>query len=365
MKVLFSGGGTGGHIYPALAAADALRALRPETEIVFIGTPDKIESRVVPENGYAFESIAMKGLPRKNIVKIIGFLFGFGKTLFQAVKKIRRIKPDVAVGSGGYVSVTPLLAARLYGAPLILLESNSYPGLATKLLQRFAEIVHLNYSDAAVYIHDKSKVRMTGNPVRTAKSNLSKDEVKQKLGIPAGKKVMLILGGSLGAGSLNKKLSTIIGSICHEDRYIIWQTGAKDFNLYSSLNSDALQVAAFIDDMTAYYSVADMVVCRGGATTLTELAIFGLPAVVIPSPNVTDDHQTANARALVNMNAALLVEEKNIEQELVEKIEMVIADEKLRGSLSANILASAKPDAAKVVAESIIDTWKKKSGNNV
>lgn len=365
MKVLFTGGGTGGHLYPALAVADELKGLRADAEIVFIGTPDRIESRVVPESGYAFEAIPMRGLPRKSVTGLIGYMFHFSRSIYRALVKIRRIQPDVAVGSGGYVSVPPLLAAKVFGIPLILMESNSFPGLATKLLQRFADVVHLNYSEAGKYIKDKNKIRITGNPVRKSKVTETRIELRTQNRIPADKKVILILGGSLGAGSMNRRIGSVLADLLSGDKYIIWQTGQKDFENCSSYSGESIHIVPFIKNIADYYTMADIVVCRAGATTLTELSMFGLPAVLVPSPNVTDDHQTANAQSLINAGAAVMVKENAIESELVNKVNKILSDEKLYTTFKNNISALARPEAAKVVAESVIEAGQRKRGKNV
>lgn len=365
MKVLFSGGGTGGHLFPALAVAGELKQMNADTEIVFVGTPHRIESTVVPQHGYRFEPLMSSGMPRKNIVKLILYLFEFVLTLLKARKLVKRISPDIAVGSGGYVSVTPLLAARWLGVPLILLEQNSVPGLATKLLQRYAEKIHLNYEDSAAYISNRKNAVVTGNPVRKSENRMSKAEARIKLGIPADKKVLLILGGSLGAGSMNRKIAACKEIFEESDVYTIWQTGNNDFETYKNYASERAEVKPFIDQMDMYYAATDMAICRAGATTISELAYHGLPAILIPSPNVANDHQTGNARALQEKGAAVMIKESEAENRLADEFKRLLTDASLRNELSTNIKKFARPDAARIVAESVISLYRKRKSEHV
>lgn len=361
MKVLFSGGGTGGHLYPALAVADELRQMNADTQIVFVGTPHRIESTVVPAHGYTFEPLMSSGMPRKNIVKLFLYVFEFVATLLRARKLVKRIAPDIAVGSGGYVSVTPLLAAKWLGVPLILLEQNSVPGLATKLLQRFAERIHLNYDDSLRYISNRKNAVTTGNPVRKPHIQLTGQQARARLGLPADKTVLLILGGSLGAASMNKKIADIKEIVKNPDVYTIWQTGKNDFATYKDFTSVTCQVLPFIEEMDVMYRAADMVICRAGATTISELAYYGLPSILIPSPNVANDHQTGNARSLQEKCAAIMIKESETENLLADEFMKLLADKERRDELSRNIQKFSRPDAARHVADSVISLFQKRS----
>lgn len=360
MKVLFSGGGTGGHLFPAIAVAGELKQMNADGEIVFIGTPHRIESTVVPAHGYTFEPLMSSGMPRKNIVKLFFYLFEFASTLLKAKKLVKRIAPDVAVGTGGYVSVTPLLAARWLGVPLVLLEQNSVPGLATKLLQRFAAKIHLNYEDSLKYISNKQNAVITGNPVRRAVTKITRQEAREKLGIPVTKQVLLILGGSLGAASMNKKVAGILDSIKESGVYTIWQTGKNDYDTYKNFSTDTVEVRPFIDEMDVMYKAADMVICRAGATTISELAYYGLPSILIPSPNVANDHQTGNARSLQDKGAAIMIKESEAESRLAEEFKKLLGSPERRGELSRNIKNFSKPEAARAVAESVVALFNSK-----
>jgi len=357
VKVLFSGGGTGGHLFPALAVAGELKQMNADTEIVFIGTPHRIESTIVPAKGYKFEPLMSSGMPRKNVVKLFLYFFEFAFTLIKARKLVKRIAPDVAVGSGGYVSVTPLLAARWLGVPLVLLEQNSVPGLATKLLQRYAEKIHLNYEDSLQYISNRKNAVITGNPVRKSARRITKQEAREKLRLPAEKTVLLILGGSLGSASMNKKIVGIKTVFEKSGVYTIWQTGKSDFETYKASASESFEVRPFIDEMDVMYIAADLVICRAGATTISELAYYGLPVILIPSPNVANDHQTGNAISLQKKNAAIMIRESDAGKHLADEFKKLLTDADLRNALSTNIQKFSRPEAARVVAESVVSLF--------
>lgn len=352
-RFLFSGGGTGGHLYPAVAVAEELLKQLPEAELLFVGTSDRIESRVIPAMGYNYKSIPVAGFARNKGIKNILFPFkllaGMIKSLFIAAK----FKPLVAVGAGAYVTGPILWASSVMGAKIVLLEQNSYPGVTNKILEKRASVIHAAFEDARKYFRFQDKIKITGNPVRSSLKLISKDEAVEKLGLDKSKKTVLIVGGSLGAGSINETIAENIDKL-DGDIQVIWQTGSYYFEKYKSLNSNSVKVMAFIDDMAAVYSAADVLIARAGATTIAEVSLLGLPVIFVPSPNVAENHQFKNAESLVKENAALLVEDKNIKSELIPALTGLINDDNKLDELRENIKKFARPDAARDIVKDML-----------
>jgi UDP-N-acetylglucosamine--N-acetylmuramyl-(pentapeptide) pyrophosphoryl-undecaprenol N-acetylglucosamine transferase len=353
-KFLFAGGGTGGHLFPAIAVAEELKRIKPEAEIMFVGTKEKIEGKVIPKLGFIFKSIWIKGLSRKFYLKNLLFPLKLIVSIVQSLIISIKYKPNVAVGSGGYVAGPAIWAAWVMGAKIILLEQNSYPGVTTRLLERYASEVHISFEDSKKYLRRKNIHHNTGNPVRKELGSVIKQDALKKFGLKGEKKTLLILGGSLGARSINNAVKKNVEKIVENGIQVIWQTGKNYYEKYKNLNSNMVKVFDFIDDMNSAYSASDMLLARAGATTIAEILVLGIPSVLVPSPNVAENHQYYNAKSLADRNAAILIEDNKIETKVSEVVIEILSDDKKLNELSKNALSIAKPDAARVIAQSAI-----------
>ncbi|MFA6978086.1 MAG: undecaprenyldiphospho-muramoylpentapeptide beta-N-acetylglucosaminyltransferase [Ignavibacteriaceae bacterium] len=349
-RFLFAGGGTGGHLFPAVAVAEKIRLMKPEAEIIFLGTKSKIEGRVVPQLGFQFKPIWIKGFARKFSVENFLFPVKLLVSVFQSMFYCLMFRPKVAIGSGGYVAGPALFAANLFGAKIILLEQNSFPGVTTRLLERFAQEIHISYENSKKYFKRNKLLFVTGNPVRNVGSLLEKEIALEKLHLSKDKKTLLLLGGSLGAKKLNQVMAKSLPSLIESDLQIIWQTGSLYYDHYKHLQSDVCKVMAFVEDMRLVYSACDVVISRAGATTLAEITSFGLASILIPSPNVAENHQYYNAKSLIDANAAILLEEKNIEDNFVAEILSLMRNENQLKTIRTNAKKLGKPNASEEIA---------------
>lgn len=354
-RFVFAGGGTGGHLYPAIAVAEKIKELKPESEILFIGTKNKIESKVVPASGFNFVSIWISGFSRQLNLSNILFPLKVFVSYFQSLVALIKFKPRVAIGTGAYVAGPVISAASTLGTKIILLEQNSYPGVTNRLLEKKANQIHISYEDSKKYFRQSEKLVVTGNPIRPKLKLIDRVEAVKQLNLDASKKVLLIIGGSGGAGSINKAIANNIQSFVANDIQIIWQTGKNYYEDYLNYNSNSIKAMPYIDDMSSAYSCADLIIARAGATTIAELSYLGLPVILIPSPNVAANHQFKNAESLVKENAAELIEDAKLNSELFEKVNSIINDPIKLDVMKNNIIKFSKPDAAKVVAENAIN----------
>ena len=354
-RVLFAGGGTGGHLFPAIAVAEQIKSMKPETEILFVGTRSKIEGEVIPKLGYRFKSIWIKGFSRK--FNLENFLFPL--KLFVAVVQSliinMKFKPKVAVGSGGYVSGPAIFGASVMGAKVILLEQNSYPGITTRLLERFADELHISFEDTKKYLKRNNISKLTGNPVRKNLGTESKNKALEIFGLTTSAKTLLILGGSLGAKSINIAAAKNLKELENNNIQIIWQTGKNYFEQYQSMNSEKVKVFEFIEDMNSAYSACDLLLARAGATTISEVLVLGIPSILVPSPNVAENHQYYNAKSLADKDAALLLADNQLEKEMVETVISVINSAERLFKLKENASELAKPEASKIIARNAIN----------
>jgi len=354
-KFLFAGGGTGGHLYPAIAVAEQIKLMKPGAEILFVGTKNKIEGKVVPKLGYKFKSVWIKGLYRNFNLQNLLFPIRLIVSVIQSLIINIIYKPAVAVGSGGYAAGPAIWAAWVLGAKVILLEQNSYPGITTRLLERFAAEIHLGFEDSKKYLKRKNILHNTGNPVRQNLGSIEKRDALKQFGLSAEKKTLLILGGSLGAKSLNNAVKENVNAMAEKDIQLIWQTGKTYFEENKSLMNESVKIFDFIEDMNAAYSACDLMLARAGATTIAEILALGIPAVLVPSPNVAENHQYYNAKSLSDKNAAVLAEDENIKSEFGAVIIPLIFNNEELKKLKMNAKALAKPDAAKQIARSAIN----------
>ena len=354
-RFLFAGGGTGGHLYPAIAVADEIKRLKPESEIIFVGTKSKIEGRVVPKLGYGFKSIWIKGFARKFNLENILFPLKLFVSLVQSLFISFRFKPRVAIGSGGYVAGPAIWGASVLGAKIILMESNSYPGVTTRLLERYADEVNISFEDSKKYLRRPDKIKLTGNPVRSELGCSTKEESKKSFGLDENKFTILVLGGSLGAASINNSVAKCVEELENKSLQIIWQTGKNYYHSYKNINLDSVKILDFIEDMNKAYSACDLLVARAGATTIAELTVLGIPSILIPSPHVAENHQYFNAKSLADNNAAILIKDSDVDSLLKDRILEIAADKELLKRLSENAKRISKPDAANVIAKSAIN----------
>ena len=361
LRIVISGGGTGGHIFPAVSIANAIKTLCPDAKILFVGALGRMEMTRVPAAGYEIKGLPVRGLIRPLwSPKNIGVLIDYLKSKRQVRAIIRDFRPMVAVGVGGYASGATLDAAASMGIPCLIQEQNSYAGMTNKHLAAKAEKICVAY-DGMERFFPADKIVKTGNPVRQAllESNITREEAVATFGLAPGKKTILLVGGSLGARTVNWSVLSHLDLVRESDVQFIWQTG-KYYNasimerLAKEPKMDNLVVTDFISDMAAAYKAADLVISRAGASSISEFCLIGKPVVLVPSPNVAEDHQTKNAMALVNRDAAILVKDADAAESLLPLAVKTVNDEARLKSLSENILKLALPDSAVIIAKEVI-----------
>ncbi|MBK8943757.1 MAG: undecaprenyldiphospho-muramoylpentapeptide beta-N-acetylglucosaminyltransferase [Ignavibacteriae bacterium] len=351
---IFAAGGTGGHLYPAVAVAEQLKLLMPNSNILFIGTKNKIEAKVIPLLGFNFKTIWISGLRRKLTIKNLLFPIKLIVGSIQSFIINFQFKPNVAIGAGAYVSGPVIMMSKLLGSKVVLLEQNSFPGVTNRMLEKKADQIHISFEDSKKYFKDQTKLILSGNPIRTTLQLKDKIESLNKLNLSENKKTLLVLGGSLGASTINFAIKENLPLLTKADIQIIWQTGELYFDQYKSLANEKIKIFPFISEIENAYSACDLIVARAGATTIAEIAYLGLPVLFIPSKNVAANHQYKNAKSLADENAALLIEDSKLNLKLGTLILKSIQDENLLRNLSKNILKFSKPDAAKIIAEEVI-----------
>ena len=354
-RFIISGGGTGGHIYPAVAIANELKSRFPEAEFLFVGAKDKMEMQKVPQEGYAIKGLWIAGIQRKITLDNAMFPLKLTSSLLNSFKIIKNFKPDVVIGTGGFASGAVLKVASMLGIPTVIQEQNSYPGITNKLLAKKANKICVAYENLERFF-PKDKMILTGNPVRQDLINeASKSEAVAYFKLDANKKTLLVLGGSLGARRINQLIEKELDFLLSQNIQIIWQCGKLYLNDYSKYNEkDNVQVVAFIDRMDLVYAAADVVISRSGASSVSELCIVGKPTIFIPSPNVAEDHQTKNAKATSDKNGAILIKESELETQFEMVFTDLISNESKQLELSQNIKKLAKPNATKDIVEEIM-----------
>lgn len=356
LKFIVSGGGTGGHIYPAIAIANELKSRFPDAEFLFVGAKDKMEMQKVPQAGYKIEGLWIAGLQRKLTVQNMMFPFKLISSLWKSRQIINKFKPDVVIGTGGFASGPLLQVANSRNIPTVVQEQNSYPGITNKLLSKKANKICVAYENLERFF-PKEKIVLTGNPVREDLLNIDakRNEAITHFNLDANKKTLLVLGGSLGARRINQLIEKEIYNIVSKDIQVIWQCGKFYINEYKHFSDGKnVQVLDFIDRMDLVYAAADFVISRAGASSVSELCLVGKPTIFIPSPNVAEDHQTKNAKAIVDKNAAILLKEIELDEKFETTFSNLISDESLQKELSQNIKSLAKPNATKDIVEEII-----------
>ncbi len=365
-KIIISGGGTGGHIFPAIAIANALKKMDSTIEILFVGAKGKMEMEKVPMAGYKIEGLWISGLQRNSFLSNLSFPFKVISSLSQAAKIIGKFRPDVAVGVGGYASGPLLYMASKKRVPALIQEQNSFPGITNKLLAKKVNKVCVAY-DGMEKFFPGNKIVKTGNPVReeVVKTDGKKYEAINYFGLDDNIKTILVVGGSQGARSINLSIKSGLEKIKNSGCQLIWQTGKLFYeeahNIVENLNCSRIKVFDFINRMDLAYSIADLVVTRAGASTVSELCIVGKPSILVPLPTAAEDHQTKNCMALVQKNAGILVRDNEAMNMLVDKALEIIDDTDKLTSLSNNISQLALPDSAKIIAKEVLQLAKYKN----
>lgn len=370
-RIIISGGGTGGHIFPAISIANAIKELRPEAEILFVGAEGRMEMHRVPAAGYPIKGLPVAGFDRKNLLKNIPVLIKLFKSQRLARKIVKEFRPHAAVGVGGYASGPTLKVAGSMGIPTLLQEQNSYAGVTNKLLAKQAKKICVAYEGMERFF-DQEKIILTGNPVRQGllRPTCTREEAIASFGLNPDKRTVLILGGSLGARTINQCLMNHLDQVRTSGVQFIWQTGKIYIDEARAAVAQAgelpmLHVTDFIGDMATAYSAADLVISRAGAGSISEFCLLRKPVILVPSPNVAEDHQTKNALALVNKNAALYVKDAEAHEQLLDKAIGAVRQPELLKNLSKNIAELAFSDSAGVIAREVLklaDQYKEEHG---
>ena len=365
MKVLISGGGTGGHIFPALSIANALRRNYPGVEILFVGALGRMEMERVPDAGYEIVGLPVAGFDRKRLWRNVAVLGKLFKSMRLARKVLRNFRPDICVGVGGYASGPMLKAAQKQGIPTLIQEQNSYAGVTNKLLAKKARAICVAYEGMERFF-PADAITMTGNPVRDniARKDITPAEARCELGFDADRPLVAVVGGSLGARTLNEAMKASLGPILDAGASVLWQTGkyydkecqeflARFRESHPGVGADRLQVVPFVRRMDLVYAGADLMVSRAGASTISELQIVGMPAILVPSPNVAEDHQRRNAEALAGRDAAVMVLDADAVASLGDEVTRLLADPARRKGIAANVAAMALTGADDKIARMV------------
>lgn len=363
LKVILSGGGTGGHIYPAIAIANELKERHPGTVFLFVGANDRMEMEKVPQAGYEIEGLWISGIQRKLLSKNnLLFPFKLLSSLWKARKIVKRFKPDVVIGTGGFASGPLLQMANGKGVPTLIQEQNSYPGITNKLLSKKARKICVAY-DGLERFFPADKIVKTGNPVRQDLLSIDgkREEASEFFKLDKTKKTLLVLGGSLGARRVNQLIEASLSLFEKEGVQLIWQTGKLYIEKYKEYSEkDAVQTHAFLNRMDLAYAAADVIISRAGASSVSELCIVGKPTIFIPSPNVSEDHQTKNAEAITSKEAGILIKESNLDSDFEKIFSELIQDDKRQAALSENIKQLALVDATSDIVDQVIELVKKR-----
>ena len=350
---MISGGGTGGHIYPAIAIANEIKERNPDANFLFVGANDRMEMEKVPQAGYEIKGLWISGIQRKLTLKNLIFPFKLISSLWNANKIIKKFKPNVVIGTGGFASGPTLQMANKKRIPTVLQEQNSYPGITNKLLAKKANKICVAY-DGLERFFSKDKIVKTGNPVRQDLLEISRNRIEgqQFFKLNTAKKTVLVLGGSLGARAINRLIESQVNWFVENDIQLIWQTGKLYYDEYKKHESGTIQVHAFLNKMNFAYAAADIIISRAGASSISELCIVGKPVIFIPSPNVAEDHQTKNAMAVVSKDAAILCKESELDT-FQNVLENLVKNENKQNELSKNIKQLALPNATADIVNEI------------
>jgi len=358
-RFILSGGGTGGHIFPAIAIADELKERFPDAEFLFVGAKDRMEMKKVPEAGYPIKGLWISGIQRKITLQNLLFPFKWIDSLLRSRRIIKRFKPDMVIGTGGFASGAVVKVAAGMGIPTVIQEQNSYAGITNKLLSKKAKRVCVAYEGMEKFF-PANKIIETGNPIR---SNLIEASGKNPVssvyfGLNMERKTLLVLGGSLGARRINELIAKELPFFEQMGIQVLWQCGKLYYEEYKKYESESVKVVSFIDKMDVAYAMADVIISRAGAIAISELCVVGRPVIFIPSPNVAEDHQTKNAKAIESKGAALLIPEKDLDEEFEKVFRRLITNPNQLLALSDNIKKLARPDATKRIVDCIVKLLK-------
>ncbi len=354
-KFILSGGGTGGHIYPAVAIADELKSRYPDAEFLFVGASDRMEMDKVPQAGYKIEGLWISGIQRRLTLKNLMFPFKLIVSLLRSRKIINTFKPDAVIGTGGFASGPLLQMATSKKIPSLIQEQNSYPGITNKLLSKKVNTICVAYEGLEKFF-PKEKIRLTGNPIRKDLLEVKSKHIEGKdvFKLIHSKHTLLVLGGSLGARRINQLIEEHLETFKAQNVQVIWQCGKLYYEQYKQYNKlDNVQVHAFLNNMDMAYAAADVIISRAGAISVSELCIVGKPVIFIPSPNVAEDHQTKNAKAVADKNAAVLISEKDLESDFKNQFSELISNQEKRKELSENIEALALVNATNDIVNEV------------
>ncbi|WP_130735378.1 undecaprenyldiphospho-muramoylpentapeptide beta-N-acetylglucosaminyltransferase [Flavobacterium sp. J27] len=355
LKFIISGGGTGGHIYPAIAIANELKYRFHDAEFLFVGAKDKMEMQKVPQAGYDIKGLWISGIQRKISLQNLLFPFKLSSSLWKSYRIIKKFKPDVVIGTGGFASGAVLKVASMLGIPTLIQEQNSFPGITNKLLAKKANAICVAYEGLEKFF-PKEKIKITGNPVRQdlLNSDDKRLEALTYFELDSTKRTLLVLGGSLGARRINQLIAQEIDFLLELGVQIIWQCGKLYFEEYNHFNTkENVHVFAFIDKMDFAYAAADVIISRSGASSVSELCIVGKPTLFIPSPNVSEDHQTKNAQAILNKKGAILLKEKDLDTDFKNIFADLISNDEKQAKLSKKIHKLALPNATNEIVDEI------------
>lgn len=360
LRIIISGGGTGGHIFPAISIANAIKAKRPDAKILFVGALGRMEMQRVPAAGYEIKGLPICGFDRKHLLKNFSVILKIWKSQRMAKRIIKDFKPMAAVGVGGYASGPTLNVCADKGVPCLIQEQNSYAGVTNKLLAKKASVICVAYEGMERFF-PSDKIVITGNPVRqnVLNATVSKEEARKQWGLNADKKTVLLIGGSLGARTINDSVINHLQEIADSDVQFIWQTGKYYLEEMKERveklgKPGNLIITDFIADMGATYKAADLVISRAGASSISEFCLIGKPVILVPSPNVAEDHQTKNAMALVNKDAAVYVKDTEAADVLIHQALTIVKDDNKLQNLSDNILKLGYKDSADIIADKVI-----------
>ncbi len=360
MRLVFAGGGTGGHLYPGIAIAEEIRRRHPDAAIAFIGNGKTLEARIVPERGFRFLPISVAGFRRAMSPDMLVSVVKLIVALVQSFLLIRKEKPEVVIGTGGYVCGPPLFVASVCGIPTLIQEQNSYPGLTTRLLAGRVTEVHLSFERTKRYLKRTRRVMVTGNPTREAIGTVDRARAASRMGVRPDRFTLLVVGGSRGARSINDAIAAALPALAQLDVQLLWITGKDDAERARAAldpgreTNPPVRIAPYVEEMEFAYGTADLVVCRAGATTIAELARAGLPSVLVPYPFAAADHQTENARAMVDGGASVMIADAELAERLIPTLRELVGDRaRLRG-MGRHAWALAAPRATEVLAESVL-----------
>ena len=368
MKIIISGGGTGGHIYPAIAIAQEIKDRMPEVQILYVGTKEGMESKIVPQAGFDFETIDITGINRSSLIKASKSLAKMPRSFFQGWEVVRAYRPNIVIGTGGYVSFPVVLAATFLDCKTYIHEQNALPGLANRNLARRVDYVMLTFPEAQKHLNAKV-IKLTGLPVRKDILNVDAGRARHKLGLQRDKFTLLVFGGSRGAMSINKAMVSALDRLQHEDIQVIWLTGEDGFEEIKKSLADTvdlqnmkcnLQIFPYMFNMNEALASSNLAICRAGASTLSELAIMGLPAILVPYPYAAENHQEMNARALLQKNAVIMVIDEFLDGDtLYQRVSELISDPQRLKQMSNNMRQQARPHALKDIVDIILPQTKK------